>query len=269
MSGERGKLVVMAPRITNSPKPVYQQLADSLRAKITTGDLVAGQQLPTEKDLSEEFGGARATIRQGLALLVNEGLIVPARPRGYFVRRHELSYHRPQAEWRPQPASPEMDRWMEEQTTLGREPSQHISVEIIQPPDKVADRLDVAEDGLVVVRRRVRYLDNEPFHINDSFFPFDLVQGSEIVNPADIARGASQVLVELGYEQVRAIDEIEARMPHPEEAARLELGPGTPVAVHRITGFTEDDKPVRHVINVLTGSKHIVVFERTKPESTS
>ena len=257
----------MAPRITNSAKPVYQQLADSIRGKITKGDLVAGQQLPTEKALSEEYGVARATIRQGLTLLVNEGLIVPSRPRGYFVRRHELAYHRPQAEWRPQPASPEMDRWMDEQTTLGREPSQRIRVEIIQPPDKVSDRLEIAGASLVVVRRRVRYLDNEPFNINDSFFPFDLVQGSDIVNPADIARGASQVLTELGYEQVRAIDEIEARMPHPDEVTRLELGPGTPVAVHHITGFTEDDKPVRHVINVLTGSKHIIVFERKKSES--
>ncbi|MBV9014006.1 MAG: GntR family transcriptional regulator [Pseudonocardiales bacterium] len=259
----------MSPRIEESPRPVYQQLADSLRAKITAGELAPGEQVPTEKALAEEFGASRATIRQGLMVLVNEGLIVASRPRGYFVRRHERCYFRPQAEWEEQPASPEMDRWMTEQTTLGRTPSQRINVEIIQPPDRVADRLALNPGDLVVVRRRVRYLNEEPFNINDTFYPFELVQGSEIVNPADIARGASEVLAELGYEQVRAIDEIEARMPLPDEAARLELGVGMPVAVHRNTGFTRDDKPVRHTVNVLVGSKHVILFERRKPQGAT
>ncbi|MGH3868602.1 MAG: GntR family transcriptional regulator [Pseudonocardiaceae bacterium] len=42
--------------------------------------------MPTEKALAEEFGASRATIRQGLMVLVNEGLIVASRLRGYFVR---------------------------------------------------------------------------------------------------------------------------------------------------------------------------------------
>jgi DNA-binding GntR family transcriptional regulator len=54
-----------------------------------------------------------------------------------------------------------------------------------------ADRLALSVADLVVVRRRVRYLNDEPFNINDTFYPFDLVQGSELVSPADIARGAS------------------------------------------------------------------------------
>jgi GntR family transcriptional regulator len=122
------------------------------------GELAPGEQVPTEKALAEEFGASRATVRQGLQVLINEGLIAPSRPRGYFVRRHELSYYRPQLEWQEQPASPEMDRWMTEQTTLGRVPSQRINVEIIQPPGRVADRLALDSDDLVVARRRVRYL---------------------------------------------------------------------------------------------------------------
>ena len=254
----------MAPRKTDTSKPVYQQIADSLRRLIASGELPPGAQLPTEKELSEQFDAARATVRQGLTLLVNEGLIRSVRPRGYFVREHELMYYRPQAEWRPHPSSPEMDRWMEEQTTLGREPSQEISIEIIQAPPRVATRLELSVDELVVARRRIRYLDGEPFNLNDSFYPLELVAGSEIVNPADVARGTNQALADLGYEQVRAIDEIEARMPHPDEAARLDLAAVTPVLAHRVTGFTEEDRPVRHTVNVLVGSKHVVLFERQK-----
>lgn len=263
MPAEQGKLAGMASRATESSKPVYQQVADWLRQQINSEELPSGAQLPTEKELSERFGAARATVRQGLTVLVNEGLIQPSRPRGYFVRGHELMYYRPQAEWRPHPASPEMDRWMEEQTTLGREPSQKITVEIIKAPTRVATRLELDEE-LVVARRRVRYLDGVPFNLNDSFYPLALVQGSEIVNPADVARGTNQALTDLGYEQVRAIDEIESRMSLPDEASRLELPTTAPVLVHRVTGFTADDRPVRHTVNVLVGSKHVVLFERQK-----
>ncbi|HEX2301784.1 MAG TPA: GntR family transcriptional regulator, partial [Pseudonocardiaceae bacterium] len=97
MSFDQGRLACMSPRIADSPKPVYQQVADSLRTQITSGELAPGAQMPTEKALAEDFGASRATVRQGLMVLVNDGLIVPSRPRGYFVRQHELSYYRPQS----------------------------------------------------------------------------------------------------------------------------------------------------------------------------
>jgi DNA-binding GntR family transcriptional regulator len=90
------------------------------------------------------------------------------------------------------------------------------------------------------------------------------VQGSEIMKPVDIARGANEVLRELGYDQVRALDEFYIRMPSPEEVGRLQLGPGTPVACHINTGLTEDGTPVRVVVNVLPGDRHVIVYERDK-----
>jgi DNA-binding GntR family transcriptional regulator len=73
-----------------------------------------------------------------------------------------------------------------------------------------------------VARKRVRHLDGLPFNNSDSYYPLALVDGSEITRPADVARGTNQVLTELGEEQVRAIDEIEIRIPIPEEAHRLD-----------------------------------------------
>jgi hypothetical protein len=54
-------------------------------------------------------------------------------------------------------------------------------------------------------------------------------------------------------------------MPTPEEAQRLSLGPGTPVACHVCTGTTSDDQPVRAAINVLPGDRHVIVYERAMP----
>lgn len=119
---------------------------------------------------------------------------------------------------------------------------------------------------MAVVRRRVRSLDGEPYYINDTYFPLELVDGSEIMSPADIARGANRVLAELGHEQVRALDELYVRMPTPDEVYRLKLGPGTPVAVYIITGITEQAGPVRVAINILPGDRHVIAWERHRPE---
>jgi GntR family transcriptional regulator len=151
---------------------------------------------------------------------------------------------------------------MTEHSADGREPQQTIDVSIVVPSKEIIDRLKLGEGQLAVVRRRIRYLDGEPFNTNDSYFPLELVQDTEIMRPLDIARGANQVLAEQGYVQARALDEIYVRMPTPDETRRLRLGPGTPVACHICTGLTSDGRPVRVVINVLPGDRHVMVYER-------
>jgi hypothetical protein len=47
---------------------------------------------------------------------------------------------------------------------------------------------------------------------------------------------------------------------------RLDLIPGTPVACHICTGLVADGEPVRVVINVLPGDRHVIVYERDRPE---
>ncbi|WP_255346058.1 GNAT family N-acetyltransferase [Streptomyces chartreusis] len=162
-----------------------------------------------------------------------------------------------------------MDQFLTQMSEDGREASQHIEVKVETPSRHVRERLRLREGELVVVRRRVRFVDGIPYNTNDSHFPLALVQNSEIMNPDDIARGANVVLAELGHEQVRAIDELHVRMPTPEEADRLQLGPGTPVAVHLCTGYTEDGRPVRTVVNVLPGDRHVITYERSRRQLES
>lgn len=248
--------------------PIYQQIAAALRDRISDGTIPRDGKLPTEAELTAEYGVTRATVREALRILVNEGLVYSARPQGYFVRSREPMYYRPQGEFRPQPASPEMDRFLTEHSEKGREPTHSVEVAIVDPPADVRERLALEPGDSTVVRRGVRRLDGEAYNINDSYYPLSLTQNTEIMQPGDIARGANEVLAEQGYEQVRALDEFYVRMPTPEEVRRLELGPGTPVACHIVTGITADDLPVRVVVNVLAGDRHVIVYERAKPHMT-
>ncbi|MFR0367590.1 GNAT family N-acetyltransferase [Streptomyces sp. MCC20] len=251
--------------VSGRPRALYQRIADKIRTEIAQGMHGPGARLPTEAEIATEWNTTRSTAVQGLKVLVNEGLIISDRPRGYFVRSRRPMVYRPQAEFSKRPLSPEMDAFLSQMTEDGREASQHIEVRVITPSREIRERLRLPEGELVAVRRRVRFVDGIPYNTNDSHFPLSRVQDSEIMNPDDIARGANTVLAELGYEQVRALDEIQIRMPTPDEADRLQLGPGTPVAVHVCTGYTEDGTPVRSVVNVLPGDRHVITYERSRP----
>lgn len=243
--------------------PVYQRVAAELRERVTTGVYGPETQLPSEKQLMAEFDISRGTARAAVDVLVQEGLVSTRKGSGAFVRRRRPMLHRPQAEFEPAPSA-EMDRFMAQITAEGRVPAQTIAVEVIPPPQYVADKLG-SDAKVVVVRRRVRSIDGEPYNINDSYFPLALVASSEIMLPNDIARGASQVLAELDAEQVRLIHEWHFRQPTPDEARRLELLPGTAVGVCWTVGYDATGRAVRCVYNVLPGDRNVVVYELRRP----
>lgn len=62
------------------------QLASIFRRRIASGEWPIGHRLPTVQQLSEQFGLARITIRQALAVLAQDNLIISERGRGTFVR---------------------------------------------------------------------------------------------------------------------------------------------------------------------------------------
>ncbi|MGI5286553.1 GntR family transcriptional regulator [Nonomuraea polychroma] len=64
---------------------VYTQVADRLREQIVTGEFPPGGALPSEAQLCAKFGVARNTVRRGLALLEEEGLITTIPSKGRVV----------------------------------------------------------------------------------------------------------------------------------------------------------------------------------------
>ena len=70
----------------NDPRPPYKQVANALRAAILTHKVNAGEKLPSQNELSTQYGVARMTIQQALKLLRDEGLIVSRVGSGVYVR---------------------------------------------------------------------------------------------------------------------------------------------------------------------------------------
>lgn len=69
----------------------YQQIADDLRGRLST--VGVGQVLPSESELSAEFGVSRVTIRRALEILRDEGLVDARQGFGWYVAGEPLRQH--------------------------------------------------------------------------------------------------------------------------------------------------------------------------------
>jgi len=66
------------------PRAPFERVADELRRRITSGELAAGDRLPSGRELADRHGIALATAQSALRRLRDEGLATPS-PRGYHV----------------------------------------------------------------------------------------------------------------------------------------------------------------------------------------
>ncbi|WP_083957860.1 GntR family transcriptional regulator [Herbidospora mongoliensis] len=85
-------LIVAIPakgrRVKSSPMPVpylYATIADDIRSRIRHEKLRMGDPVPSEAVLRKRYGVSRNTIRQALALLERDGLLVVQLGSGRFV----------------------------------------------------------------------------------------------------------------------------------------------------------------------------------------
>lgn len=67
-------------------RALFRQIADILRARITSGRWEPGRNLPSEAALGHEYEVSQATIRRTLAILRAEGLVESVRGRPWRVR---------------------------------------------------------------------------------------------------------------------------------------------------------------------------------------
>jgi DNA-binding FadR family transcriptional regulator len=67
------------------PSRLYEQIVEQIKAQIFNGQLRAGDRLPTERELSEQFGVSRTAVREAITALGQRGLVEVRPGRGTFV----------------------------------------------------------------------------------------------------------------------------------------------------------------------------------------
>jgi GntR family transcriptional regulator len=66
--------------------PKYERVASAIRDQIQSGELRAGDQLPTTQGLIDHYGVSYGSVRTALLILKAEGLIEGRQGEGVFVR---------------------------------------------------------------------------------------------------------------------------------------------------------------------------------------
>jgi GntR family transcriptional regulator len=242
--------------------PPYRKIADELRAEILAGKLRSGEKLLSENELKDRYGTTRVTVRKALAVLKSDGLLVSEQGRGVFVRpRPNVQMLTTGANFRERRQTG-VSNFNAEAAAQGLRPEQRIlSVETVPAPAEVASRMGLPDDEPVLVRRRAFFVDGEPMQLVDGYYRLALFAGTEVAEPRRIKGGVSRLIEDpdgpIGQRITQFVEDLEIRMPSPEEVAALKIPPGVPLARVFRTAHTSAGQVVEVLDSRVPCDRHV------------
>jgi GntR family transcriptional regulator len=223
-----------------------RRIAQELRESIEAGGLVPGARLPSERELAQRYGTARNTAREAIRLLSDAGLVIAEHGRGVFVRRESplirLGNDRYSHKYRESGLSPFLLECAKQGKT-GR--FEVLSIDRAVPSEEVVRHLLVsAHERSILVRENVFYADADPVHRVTTYIPWDIAEGTSLLNPeVDHPYGIHGVLEDRGHVMTRQRESVNARMPKEDEVQYLQLPPGVPVMDLLHTSIDQNGDP--------------------------
>lgn len=204
---------------------LYMQIADRLAREITSGRYKAFQRLPTEHDLMARYRVSRITVRQAIAQLIRQELVVSKQGKGTFV------------------AGPVVQHALEElkgfyDTLIGQGHAPQTQLLEFGPKETPADigLLLGASVKHAVYLKRIYSLQGRPFALARAWLPpaaQRVAWDEATLNPL---YAILQNLLSLKVE--RAEVSIIARQAETEESDLLKLKPASPLLVMERTSYS-------------------------------
>ena len=133
--------------------PLYYQLKEILLEKIEIEELKEGDMIPSENELQQIYDVSRATVRNAIQLLVNEGFMEKKKGKGTFVKRRKIEEQ-----------LPVLKSFTEEMAGIDAS-KKVISVEYVKPSPAVRSRLKLAPDETVFSLKRLMLVDGKTLGI--------------------------------------------------------------------------------------------------------
>lgn len=243
-------------------KPPYRQIAGMLRDAISSGQLIAGERLPSEAALIDHFGVARMTVRQAVQDLRAEGLVISEHGRGVFVRPAPPIRRLASDRFARRHRASGKAAFTVEAEKSGYSPQvDNITVTREKPNSTVAERLRLTPDDEVIVRSRRYLADGRPVETATSYIPATFAQGTKIEQTDTGPGGIYARLEDAGHILDRFTEEVGARMPTPEERRALQLATGVPVLTVVRTAYDTNDVAVEVCDTVKVASAYLLEYD--------
>jgi len=231
----------------------YIRVATDLRARIESGALPPGAQLPSVTALMGEFKVANTTVQKAIRALKAAGLVDSKPGKGVFVREVQRIVSRSADFTAPVPEGQKAPHGL----------STPVVIAEVVPPEDVAERLGLEPDDTAIKRSRnmLEREDGPVFEITTSYFPSSIAKGTELERSAKLKGATPGALVRLGYAPRRCQERVEARMPTAAEAQMLNLTPGTPVLRLLRVVWTDNDLPVEALEIVFGADRYLLEYD--------
>ena len=140
---------------------LYQQIVEQIELRFVTGELKVGDQLPSERELAEQFGVSRIAVREAVKALREKGLVEIRPGRGTFITngaqgvvRHSLGL-------------------LMKFGSAGASPNLVEVREIMEPEIAALAAMRINEDQVAAMNDAVRVMDTALDNV-DSFVEADL-----------------------------------------------------------------------------------------------
>lgn len=217
--------------------PLYIQVKNDLIRKIK--DEVWGQecQIPTEKALMEEYGVGRATVRASLAELVNEGYLYKKQGIGTFVatRQNSLGF---------EPLI-SLTYFLDNKDVSSN--NVVLQKDLFIPDRKFLSRLKWKSKRDCYFLKRVRYADNIPIALEESYFSEEF---KTIENKYDLKGSIAKIILEGLKVNISRVEQVVvSRVPTIEEQNLLNIDESASVLNLERWIFIEDHKEPFYYLN--------------------
>ncbi|UCD41241.1 MAG: GntR family transcriptional regulator [Chloroflexota bacterium] len=230
--------------------PLYVQLAEGLIAKIESGELSPGEQLPPERELSASLGVNRMTLRRALHVLESQGMIIRKHGVGTFI------------------AEPKIDRQMEVvfrftsgMLNQGFTPgAEMISFEEINADQILAKDLAIPTSSRVYSILRLRSINREPVMIESYKIPVQRFLGLDRFDLE--SRSIYEIMeIEYGIPINRARQSFEPITATSFEAELLNINYGEALMLERRISYDDINQPVEYGKDRYRGDRFRFVTE--------
>ena len=228
----------------NNPIPLYYQLVERLKEQIQLGDLKPGDQLPSERELSDQHGISRMTVRQAIAYLVQQGLLEVKRGIGTFVAAPKLAHD-----------TLHLLGFTEELMQRGGAvTSQVLEQSLVFPSASVASGLNLNADAPTVKLVRLRLAEAVPLLLETTFLPASLCAGLET---EDLTTQSLYSLLETKYglHLKYARQTLEATVANEYESRLFGIEVGTAMILLEGVTYLDTDQPVEYFKAVYRGDR--------------
>jgi len=228
----------------SSVVPLYYQLADVLRKKITNKSIKPGETLPSESSLIREYEISRGTVRQAFQVLTQEGLIERHPGRGSFVCPAKINHD----------ATKQMGFYSQAMEGAGKVPSAKVlDLKEIPVPKFIQEKLGLGENETVVFLKRLRFADDEPVAVENEYFKKEI--GRQLFD--EDLNGSIYKILQEKYKYViyRSQNTIEASLADSETANLIGVVKNSPILVVRRLVFSSDGKPYEYSKDIFRADK--------------